>query len=486
MPTDTQVNDLKINVLTEAQYEQMRRPSSTELYLVPETVDTVPTQNSTNTITSGAVYSALQNIPAQEQSDWRETDTADPAFIKNKPQNIVTDSSYVHTDNNYTTTEKNKLAGIENGAEVNVQSDWNQSDSTADDYIKHKPSVAQPMYATFSVNNNVVTCDKTVHEMAEWLSNGNIVIATLSLYAGFRLETVSYAYEENQSAMLYFSSVFITDNGVSFIIYGESTYSNNAWLADTWTVVEQKLDYSNLTNTPTIDTTLSETSTNAVQNKAINVLTRKLWDNVDVQPRLDVEYMSYENYIATPTETGAGTWRTNSTYRHWAIPIDGMRLVEITANNDYNAWYTFLKSHNSYTGGTTPDYATGYDELKKVDKETSMKIPVPFDAKYIYINTGNTSSSIGTSTPSHIYMTGIGITAYNGNGSGFVKDNGLLDLEEYQPALPSYLNNSGKVLAINSNATGLEWVMPVKIYSGTSAPSSSTGSDGDIYIQTTA
>jgi hypothetical protein len=30
--------------------------------------------------------------------------------------NIVSDASYVHTDNNYTTTEKNKLAGIEAGA----------------------------------------------------------------------------------------------------------------------------------------------------------------------------------------------------------------------------------------------------------------------------------------------------------------------------------------------------------------------------------
>ena len=33
--------------------------------------------------------------------------------------NTVKDASYVHTDNNYTTNEKNKLGGIEEGAEVN-------------------------------------------------------------------------------------------------------------------------------------------------------------------------------------------------------------------------------------------------------------------------------------------------------------------------------------------------------------------------------
>ncbi len=43
--------------------------------------------------------------------------------------------------NDYTTTEKNKLAGIATGAEVNVQSDWNQTTTTADDYIKNKPTI---------------------------------------------------------------------------------------------------------------------------------------------------------------------------------------------------------------------------------------------------------------------------------------------------------------------------------------------------------
>jgi hypothetical protein len=55
--------------------------------------------------------------------------------------NFVSDASYVHTDNNFTTAEKTKLSGIESGAEVNVQSDWSQSDNTADDYIKNKPTI---------------------------------------------------------------------------------------------------------------------------------------------------------------------------------------------------------------------------------------------------------------------------------------------------------------------------------------------------------
>lgn len=43
--------------------------------------------------------------------------------------------------NDYTTADKNKLAGIANGAKANVQSDWNVTDSTNDAFIKNKPTI---------------------------------------------------------------------------------------------------------------------------------------------------------------------------------------------------------------------------------------------------------------------------------------------------------------------------------------------------------
>ena len=54
--------------------------------------------------------------------------------------NFAVDANYVHTDNNYTTAEKNKLSGIAAGAEVNVQSDWTVTSSSSDAYIKNKPT----------------------------------------------------------------------------------------------------------------------------------------------------------------------------------------------------------------------------------------------------------------------------------------------------------------------------------------------------------
>ena len=62
-------------------------------------------------------------------------------LIPDLPDNIVTDANYVHTDNNFTTTLKDKLDGIASGAEVNVQANWNETNSSSDAYIQNKPSI---------------------------------------------------------------------------------------------------------------------------------------------------------------------------------------------------------------------------------------------------------------------------------------------------------------------------------------------------------
>ena len=60
------------------------------------------------------------------------------------------------SSNDYTTTEKTKLAGIAAGAEVNVQANFNQQDTTADDYIIGKPTFNDHLYL-----DQIVTVDGT-------------------------------------------------------------------------------------------------------------------------------------------------------------------------------------------------------------------------------------------------------------------------------------------------------------------------------------
>jgi len=82
------------------------------------------------------------------------------------------------SSNDYTTAEKNKLAGIEAGAEVNVQADWLQSDNTADDYIKNKPATGSILvYGAYSLSGQ----DLTINAGWVWQINGGVYTNTANI-----------------------------------------------------------------------------------------------------------------------------------------------------------------------------------------------------------------------------------------------------------------------------------------------------------------
>lgn len=53
---------------------------------------------------------------------------------------FVSDPNYIHTDNNYSAADKEKLDGVQEGAQVNVNSDWLETDSNSDAFILNKPT----------------------------------------------------------------------------------------------------------------------------------------------------------------------------------------------------------------------------------------------------------------------------------------------------------------------------------------------------------
>lgn len=60
---------------------------------------------------------------------------------------------YVKDEDTYTKEEiDNKIDSSGSGGDINVQSDWNQTDSTADDYIKNKPDI----YTKAEINQKLV------------------------------------------------------------------------------------------------------------------------------------------------------------------------------------------------------------------------------------------------------------------------------------------------------------------------------------------
>lgn len=97
------------------------------------------------TVATTGSYDDLLDKPAVEQADWDESDSEAASYIRNKPDlgiYVVKETGKGLSTNDFTDGDKAKLGGIEDGAEVNVQSDWDQSDSADDSYIRHKPDLA--------------------------------------------------------------------------------------------------------------------------------------------------------------------------------------------------------------------------------------------------------------------------------------------------------------------------------------------------------
>lgn len=96
------------------------------------------------------------NTSSDAHNDIRSLITALTAVVGNKVDKI---SGKGLSSNDYTTEEKSKLNGIASGAEVNVQADWDITDSESDAYIKNKPTI--PTKTSQLVNDSGFTDNYT-------------------------------------------------------------------------------------------------------------------------------------------------------------------------------------------------------------------------------------------------------------------------------------------------------------------------------------
>lgn len=105
------------------------------------TINTLSFENGTNPAVftstsavidaSGVAYNAFVRVNYSNVVPWSN--------LTGIPTDIVQDAAYVHTDENFTALLLAKLIGIQPFAEVNVQSDFAETDVTSDSFIKNRP-----------------------------------------------------------------------------------------------------------------------------------------------------------------------------------------------------------------------------------------------------------------------------------------------------------------------------------------------------------
>lgn len=212
---------------------------------------------------SGIEAGAQVNVNA----DWNAASGTD-AYIANKPQNLVQDASYVHTDENFTSSDKSKLAGIEAGAEVNVKPDWNAA-AGSDDEILNKPSLATvATTGAFSDLSGKPTVDQTYDGTS---ANAQSGVAVAQAIAG--VNAVPASTSADSSKVLTVNSI-----GTPEWAAAQAPISAGSGIDITNNTVSAKVDGTTVTvngsgqlqaTQPTVDQTYNSASANAQSGTAV-------------------------------------------------------------------------------------------------------------------------------------------------------------------------------------------------------------------------
>lgn len=120
--------------------------------------------NALKTKLDGIASGAEVNV----QADWAQTNTSADDYIKNKPVDATSSVGGLMS-----ASDKAKLDGIAAGAEVNVQSDWTETNTSSDAYIKNKPtnatsSTAGLMSAADKAKLDGIASGAEVNVQADW------------------------------------------------------------------------------------------------------------------------------------------------------------------------------------------------------------------------------------------------------------------------------------------------------------------------------
>lgn len=346
---------------------------------------------------------------------------------------FVTDGN---TNKVYTETEKTKLAGIQAGAEVNVQSDWNQSNSSADDYIKNKPVVTPPeevpyiiyIYETPFGSGVVYSCSATAEEL-----HNNLVRDHRTPLFYFKLFGSYEVVDEAEIICMRTDEFYIDsfDNGIhssgegNLIAVDTNNHNIENWYSFWWTYGAEGYE-------------------DGVRVDFIS--------SVDLRPDWNQSESHFYNYIKNKPALGtaaaldvAASGNASSTQ---VVKGDDTRLTDSRPASDVSAWAK-ASTKPSYTAsevGAIPSSekgaASGVAELDSNGKVPSSQLPSYVDDVLEY---ASQSAFPATGESGKIYIALDTNKTYRWSGSAYVEISESLALGETSST--AYAGNKGKANA---------------------------------------
>ena len=348
-----------------------------------------------NTVTSELqatdVQSAIDELSTREagvQSDWNENDSTELDYIKNKPQNLVQDASYVHTDNNYDATAKGKVdalgtastkdVGVANGV-AELDSAGKVPSSQLPSFVNDVIEVADYDHLPITGESGKIYVTLDTNKTYRWTGSGYAEISE-SLALG---ETSSTAYRVDRGKTAYDHA---TEGGKISSAVTSGLYKVAATAQGhiaSLTAVE-KSDITAL-GIPGSDTTYGAATTSAdglmsstdkAKLNKINEVhyinnvigTNKIKININSTARWMLSFVVsiYQSYRATRVQiSGYNIGNTNYWYEPKAVLISDSDNDELNVYFGYdsqeNLWVGFDGGY--YTGISIDNVTNGFREI---------------------------------------------------------------------------------------------------------------------------
>lgn len=152
---------------------------------------------------AGIETGAQRNVP-QVQADWQQSNSSSVSYIKNKPVNLVQDSRYVHTDNNFTNELKDRVMKdyipAENNSVKSKYIDFSSISIGTDNLIGSIDlgGVKHNVY-TKNINQRANFVGQQVYNIAHGLPSGkfNILMIQASAALGSEEQFISLPHVES-------------------------------------------------------------------------------------------------------------------------------------------------------------------------------------------------------------------------------------------------------------------------------------------------
>ena len=220
---------------------------------------TTAEKNKLSGIATGAEVNVIESIKVNGTAQTitsKAVDISIPTKLSDLSNdgNFVTDASYVHTDNNYTAAEKSKLAAIEASADVNVIEAVKRN-GVALTVTNKAVDISVPTALSELTNDgNFVTDASYVH------TDNNYTTTEKN-----KLSNIAAGAEVNQNA---FSNIKVGSTTVAADSKTDTVEFIGSGITITPDATNDTITFT--VQATTVDSAMSSTSENPVQNKVIN------------------------------------------------------------------------------------------------------------------------------------------------------------------------------------------------------------------------